>query len=142
MKKLIIIFLLLSSPLVAGTKVTISGELELGSDVQSYNAFFDVNLGLNVYYWKLKNYTYVGSTTWMVADWNKPSAYPFREIYYYGNRLSVYGAFIDVKHFCNHAVRSSAIHGDEYESKKWRSNFWGETITSISVGYEFELVVK
>lgn len=143
MKKMIIIILLLSAPVFAGTKVTISGELELGSDVKSYDAFLDVNLGLNVYWKMIKNYTYVGNTAWMVMDWGKPSAYPFRNIYYYGNRFSVAGAFIDVKHWCNHAVKSNALHVDAYgyENKEWRSNFWGETITTISIGYEFELPV-
>ena len=142
MKTLILIFLLLSSPAWA-TKVTISGELELGSDVKSYDAFIDVNLGLNVYWKMIKNYTYIGNTAWMVMDWGKPSAYPFRNIYYYGNRFSVAGAFVDVRHFCNHAVKSTALHVDAYgyENKEWRSNFWGETITTISIGYEFELPV-
>ena len=120
--------------------LTLSGEIELGSDIASYNAFADVNAAFNIYFWKCKNSLYGGSTTWMQMDWNKPSAYPFREIYYYGNRFSIYGFFVDVRHFCNHSVKSNALHTDAYgyENKQWRSNFWGETMTTISVGYEFE----
>jgi hypothetical protein len=139
--------LLCSSAHAIDVKLTLSGEIELGSDIASYNAFADVNAAFNLYFWKCKNSLYGGSTTWIRMDWYKPSAYPFREIYYYGNRFSLYGFFIDVKHFCNHPVKSNELHstrivinGRDYYTmnEKWYSNFWGETLTTISVGYEFE----
>ena len=132
-------------------RLTLSGEIELGSDIASYNAFADVNAVFNLYFWKCKNSLYGGSTTWMQMDWNKPSAYPFRGIYYLGNRFSVYGFFVDVRHFCNHPVKSNQIHCDPWkkingvkyyaQNEKWYSNFWGETITTVSVGYEFEFEI-
>lgn len=137
--------LLCSSANAIDVKLTLSGEIELGSDIASYNSFADVNAAFNLYFWKCKNSLYGGSTTWMQMDWYKPTAYPFREIYYYGNRFSLYGFFVDVRHFCNHPVKSNKLHikqlgeSNYYTmNEKWYSNFWGETITSISVGYEFE----
>lgn len=144
--------LLCSSAHAIDVKLTLSGEIELGSDIASYNAFADVNAAFNLYFWKCKNSLYGGSTTWMQMDWNEPTAYPFREIYYLGNRFSIYGFFIDVKHFCNHPVKSNELHNSQktywdssgksttYYSmnSKWYSEFWGETITTVSIGYEFE----
>lgn len=142
--------LLCSSANAIDVKLTLSGEIELGSDIASYNAFADVNAAFNLYFWKCKNSLYGGSTTWMRMDWYKPSAYPFREIYYYGNRFSLYGFFIDVKHFCNHPVNSKTIHstteifpdGTIVKIKDgWWSNYWGETLTTVSIGYEFEFEI-
>ena len=149
MKAIIIALMIMSCSVSYAIPVslTLSGEIELGSDIASYNAFADVNAAFNIYFWKCKNSLYGGSITWMQMDWNKPSAYPFREIYYYGNRFSLYGFFIDVRHFCNHPVKSNKLHtetvyryGNKYETanENWYSNFWGETMTTVSVGYEFE----
>jgi len=131
-------------------KITVAGKVEMGTDIESYNAFLDVDLGLNIYFWKCRNYTYGGSRTWFVPDWNELSGYPFREIYYCGNRFYIAGFFVDFKHFCNHAVKSNHEHshtieynGEKYytANNKWYSNFWGEDMTTISIGYEFELPV-
>lgn len=129
-------------------RLTLSGEIELGSDIASYNAFANVNAAFNLYFWKCKNKLYGGSLTWMQMDWQQPTAYPFREIYYFGNRFSLYGFFVDVKHFCNHPVKSDALHTMYYtdyngmtytlNNKRWWSNYWGEAMTTVSVGYEFE----
>jgi hypothetical protein len=141
MKTIIIAIMILScsAAYAIPVRLTLSGEIELGSDIASYNAFADVNAAFNLYFWKCKNSLYGGSTTWMQMDWNEPSGNPYREIYYIGNRFSIYGFFVDVRHFCNHPVFTQ-IHYNRYgyENQKWQSNFWGETITTIAVGYEFE----
>lgn len=140
----LLIMLLLCSTAFAkvDAKITFSGDVALGSDIASYNAFCDMKVGFNIYFWKCKNTLYGGSLTWMQMDWSGASAYPFREIYFYGNRFSLVGFYIDVKHFCNHPVYSSKIHGEPMrENYKWWSNEWGQTITAISIGYEFEFDV-
>jgi hypothetical protein len=147
--KIIFCFLLVSSSVYAiPASISIAGQIELGSDAYSYTTFETIDLGLKINFWKCKNYLYIGQTSWMEMDWNKFSAYPFRIIYYYGNRFSIAGFFIDVRHFCNHPVKSNQIHcyswkeidGIKYyaQNENWYSNFWGETITTISIGYEFE----
>lgn len=146
MKKICTCLLILAlSGSAYALKITVSGEVELGTDVESYNTFLDVDLGFNFYFWKCHNYTYVGSRTWFVADWQGLSGYPYREIYYYGNRFYVAGFFIDVQHFCNHPVYSTSIHSKEVSwnnpNDDWWSNVWGDTITTISIGYKFELPV-
>jgi hypothetical protein len=133
MKKiLLIIALLFAIPIYAETRLTIGGEVQLGSDIESYNSFASIELNFNLYFWKCKNSVYGGYTTWFVMNWNEFSGHPFRDIYHVGNRFSIYGFFIDVKHFCNHPVVSN---------RKWQSNFWGENITAISIGYEFEFTI-
>ena len=50
--------------------------------------------------------------------------------------------FINIYHFCNHAIYSEKIHDSgENWNDRWWSNRWGETMTTISIGYEFELPV-
>lgn len=147
--KIIFCFLLVSSSVYAiPASISIAGQIELGSDAYSYTTFETIDLGLKINFWKCKNYLYIGQTSWMEMDWNKFSAYPFRIIYYYGNRFSIAGFFIDVRHFCNHPVKSGPLHQWNYiengttrvfvPTQKWWNNYWGETITTISIGYEFE----
>jgi hypothetical protein len=78
------------------------------------------------------------------------TGYPFRNIYFYGTRLNIAGFFIDYQHFCNHPVQSTSIHckytkinGIKYygQTESWYSNFYGETISTVSIGYEFEFDV-
>lgn len=140
-----ILVFLCSSAYAIDVKLTLSGEVELGSDVDSYNSFADVNAAFNLYFWKCKISLYGGNLCWLQMDWQKPSGYPFREIYTYGARFNIAGFFINYQHFCNHPVKSNKLHikqlgkSNYYTmNEKWYSNFWGETITTVSVGYEFE----
>lgn len=157
MKKLCIIVtvLLLCTSAYAKipVRVSIGGETELGTDVESYNSFFDLELNLNVYFWKCKWTTYAGNRVWFVLDFPADklvTGYPFRNIYFYGTRFNIAGFFIDYQHFCNHPVKTSQIHdgyveveGNRFYSlnKKWWSNYWGETLDTISIGCEFEFDV-
>lgn len=155
MKKLIIITVLIFAFISIGyaetkkipVRFTLSGEIKLGSDIDSYNAFADLYASLNLYVWKCKFSFFGGNLCWFQMDWNKPSGYPFRNIYSYGGRFEIAGFFIQAEHFCNHPVKSNQLHTESYyiygnkyynENQKWYNNFWGETITTVSVGYTFE----
>jgi hypothetical protein len=123
-------------------KLTFGGEIGLGSDLYSYNSFCDIRASINVYVWKCKFTLYGSNLCWMRMDWNEPAGYPFREIYLYGGRFEISGFFIDYQHFCNHAVRSMQIHENNGEpNQNWYNNFWGESITTVKVGYEFEFII-
>lgn len=118
-------------------KVSVSGRIEVGTDIKSYNTFADIDLGLNIYLWKFKNYSYAGSRTWFIfGQKGSKSGWPYREIYYFGNTLSIKGFFIDVMHFCDHPVSYSTT-----ITKKWWKNNYIESMTTISVGYKFELPI-
>lgn len=151
MKSLLLIgLLLLAIPAYSETKITVFGEAELGHDLLSNMSYADFDLGIRFYFWKCKWDFYGGSLTWFEMEFPADklvTGYPFREIYKYGSRLSIAGFFIQAEHFCNHAVKSNELHmdkkfGDRYLMKeKWWSNFWGETMTTISIGYEFEFPI-
>lgn len=146
MKKIILIFFILffQINIFAEDKITISGNLEMGTSLAEYNAFLDVKLALNLYFWKFKNITYVGSRTWLIYYHNGEfTGLPYREIYYYGNKASIAGVFVKYEHYCNHVVYSPKIHGNAYDdfNKRWWSNYYGDDLTTISIGYEFELPI-
>lgn len=131
-------------------KLTFSGNLEIGSDVDSYNSFFDIQAAFNVYVWKCKFSFFGSNLSWVRLNWRELSGYPFRNIYSYGGQFEIAGFFIQCSHFCNHPVKSNMLHtdyitfhGEEYYrmNEKWWSNFWGETMTTISIGYEFEFTL-
>jgi len=154
MKTLLLIgVLFLAIPAYSETKITVFGELELGHDLDSNKSYADFDLGIRFYFWKCKWSVYGGSLTWFELQFPADklvTGYPFREIYKYGSRFSIAGFFIQAEHFCNHPVKSNNLHSNtivykeiEYHSntQKWWSNFWGETMTTISIGYEFEFPI-
>jgi len=140
--------------------VSIGGETELGTDTESYNSFANIGLNLNLYFSRCKLSLGGGCLTWFMLDLNNTiSGYPYRIIYDVNSTFMVFvpkntnsGFFVNVKHFCNHPVKSSMIHNEKIfnasnktyyttENKKWLSNFYGETISTISIGYEFEFSI-
>lgn len=113
----VLIFLLLSSPLIA---MDLHGEFQVGRDLSEPLAFTYLRLEL-----PLSLVTLYGSwRTWFEFD--LPKAYPFRDIYEVGVEVIWRDLFFDLNHFCNHGVFS-----DETD---WRNQKWGEAITTVSVG--------
>lgn len=117
-----VFFLMLSMPLGA---LETHGEFRVGHDTESPNAFAYVRLEITQ-----APITLYGSwRTWFEYDLVPPlTGHPFRDIYEVGARLDWRNLFFDVNHFCNHAVYSAAL------ADQWRSNVWGEAITTISAG--------
>ncbi|GAH69176.1 unnamed protein product, partial [marine sediment metagenome] len=119
---MILILLFVSSMIFA----EIHGSISIAKHLQEPNA--NVNIKLNysfdIFIFNMKFY---GS--WLTWFCFKDSlwAYPFRDIYEIGARVQYKVFFVDMNHFCNHAV----YHGD---NKRWYSNKWGEDLTTISLG--------
>lgn len=115
----VILFLLIA---VSVSALDVHGEFRAGRSTRNPTAFSYVRLE----FVQVPVTLYGGWRTWFML--RPPSGYPFRDIYDAGLRFDWRNLFVDMNHFCNHAVWSPAL------EEKWLSNVWGETITTISVG--------
>ena len=98
----------------------IHGEFQVGRAVEEPLAFTYLRLELPV-----SLVTLYGSwRTWSEVE--IPEAYPFRDIYEIGVEVAWRDLFFDLNHFCNHGVFS--------DETGWRSQKWGEVITTVSAG--------
>lgn len=117
MMKWIFILLLTAAPLGA---FEVHGEFQAGHDIESQLSYTYIRLELV----EAPIMLYGGWRTWFEFD--LASGYPFRDIYEVGARFSWRNLFLDINSFCNHPVL--------YQEAGWRSNIWGENITTVSVG--------
>jgi hypothetical protein len=152
MKKLItLLFVLMSLNLYAG----IYGRVEIGTPVgnsyyyterskdENYNNTFFTNLvlGYKGYLFNVIDYrVYTGIFTWGNRNGVQPKGYPFEDIYGIGSRIGYKGMYVQYNHFCAHPVihesRNTTMKNNMYipDNKSWSSG-----MTTITVGYEFEL---
>ena len=104
-----------------------------------------------MYFWKCKWTVYGGMRTWyeLQID-NEIHGYPFRIIYPIGIEFNIAGFFLKLEHFCNHAVKSNALHSNKYVinggeyytvQNRWWSNYWGENMTTIQIGFKEEFTI-
>ena len=148
MKKIILLIFLLifSTKSFAG----IYGRVEIGTPVQN-SRYFKSNKHTeyydNTYFTNLvfgyKNYIlgveykiFGGIFTWSNRDGIKLSGKPFEDIYGIGGILNYKGAYLQYNHFCAHPVITNYTKYNNYIPDK---QSWISTITSITIGYEFNL---
>jgi len=128
--KIIIIFLIIINISFAEMK----GYIEAGRSIEDRFVFSEIGLKYNHKVWKLRNELYGGVLTWAEPADNWNSFRPYRVIYTFGSKAVYKNWYVRYRHFCNHAVYSSAIHKEKTD---WLNNRWGDTMTSISIGLEF-----
>jgi hypothetical protein len=82
---------------------------------------------------------YGGWDTWGVRDGNAIKGYPFRDVYTFGIKTTVFhNWYIDINHYCSHDVITSRspIANEPVQNYRWKGNIWDSQLTLITVGYK------
>lgn len=82
---------------------------------------------------KFDNYIYGGWRTWFKTDGLTEGYQPYRDIYTIGYKLKRSIFFVDLKHYCGHAVWSG---GDKQE---WLNDAKNDKMTVFSIGIELKI---
>ncbi len=111
----------------------INGEFRIGKDLRDDVAFTQIELSYNFDIWQINIMPYGSITSWFFIDWEKiiGGQSPFRVIYEAGLRSTVGIFFVDLNHFCNHAVYAS------YSRNDWYNMRWSDALTTLSIGIEW-----
>lgn len=129
---LVTLLLLIFIPMLADAG-EIHGNVELGRDPETPNAYVEINLQYEHTWLKsLTGSLFGGTECWFRTDlWVN---YPFLNIYKIGYRLTYKDSlYIEWKHSCPHAVYSTEMmEGDFERAKQMRP--W---INTIAVGYRW-----
>lgn len=137
-----------------GLKAEVGNAVEYKTSGTYYNStpyrymYSDIMLNYKFKLFFIHNF-YAGIRTWMIREEIK-SCQPFRSIYTIGYKISYEKFYIDIQHYCNHAVYTDAM--EEYWTEKnsfsnfqvtetpanqyWLSNKWGETVTTVAIGFK------
>lgn len=110
----------------------IHGVFQMGHDLRKDVAFtrFEVQYDFDI--WKINIMPYGSITTWFKSDWESLfNQSPFRNIYEAGLKSTIGILFVDLNHFCNHAVYAS------YSKKNWYDMRWADSLTTLSIGLQW-----
>ena len=125
---LIIILLVILLPI--SLYAEIHGVLEVGKAIENKWAYAEIELQWWVGKGSLKNELYGGWQTWFVfGGFNN---YPFKDIYFFGDRIHFKNLYFEIERFCNHPVHS-----------RYNKDWWGEImstqsyLTTISMGVQW-----
>lgn len=138
MKKWIIVFLIISNNLYAGIglRLEIGNTVQYGSsryfkDIPAYKQYYSDTFIFYDFKYGLNHRIYSGLKCWFIKNDNFSNS-PFRQIYTMGYKMQYGKVFLNLKHFCDHAVYSSNL------KKYWEYNKYGSQMTTISIGIEFK----
>ena len=103
------------------------GYFEFGKTLETTEAVAKFELQLHSDIWRFHNELYGGTEVWM--KYGGISSYPFKDIYFLGDRIRFEPFYIEIEHFCNHPVYS------KYNHEWWiRNKYSGNTLTTVSIG--------
>lgn len=126
MTKWILIFLLVSCPLCA----EVHGYLQLDKAVDSQIAIAETEVQLWLGKGDLKNELYGGWQTWLLS--NNLRGYPFRDMYWLGNRLHYKRYYLEINHYCVHEVYS--VYNDPDIINTYLDK---ESLTTVGIGVQW-----
>ena len=113
-----------------GEAAELHGYFEFGKTLETTEAVAKLELQLHHDVWFFHNEVYGGWETWM--KFGGLSDYPYKDIYFIGDRIRYKPFYIEIEHFCNHPVYS------KYNHEWWRKNERsGNALTTVSIGVEW-----
>jgi len=150
MKNTIVIFFVFVFVFVFCFSVSYAGpfcSIEIGPSIEGGMYFTDLNAGYRFSFFNIKSESSAGIRTWSYfKDAQSPlQMQPFENIYTIEQKFTYNGFFVRGKHYCAHPSASAAVYYTDingntlYNEWKATPDWWMGHVTTISVGYEFEL---
>lgn len=128
MKRLLIIIILLFLPVSAFAEI--HGFFEVGKTLENEWTKAEIELQWWMGQGNFRNELYGGWQTWFVlGGFNN---YPFKDIYFFGDRIHFRNWYFEVERFCNHPVYS------RYNRDWWSENLSKQGyLTTFSIGIKW-----
>jgi len=113
----------------------IHGSFEIGKDLvhEENQGYIKIDLQYDIDIWKFEIMPYGSWTSWVFLDdiFKEQQLGLFRDVYEFGLKLTLEPFYVDLNHYCNHAVYTT------YSQKNWLDMRWQDAMTTLSVGIEW-----